>query len=102
MSSAHMRLSKGSDSLNFSMRGSVAPVKRPPHSFFVSELTGASEAEACRQAGRGPEAHLTLAEADRHTSVACVALTTVLIRRPRSVGRACSQTGEGLETCAEN
>mmetsp|Transcript_22664 Transcript_22664/g.62571 ORF Transcript_22664/g.62571 Transcript_22664/m.62571 type:complete len:282 (-) Transcript_22664:148-993(-) len=33
-SSAHMRLSKGSDSLNFSIRGSVLPVKRPPHSFF--------------------------------------------------------------------
>ncbi len=35
MSSAHMRLSTGRDSLNFSMRGSVLPVKRPPHSFLV-------------------------------------------------------------------
>jgi hypothetical protein len=32
-----MRLSKGSDSLNFSNTGSVAPVKRPPQSFLGSE-----------------------------------------------------------------
>ena len=41
MSSAHMRLSKGRDSLNFSIRGSVLPVKRPPHSFFGSEAAAA-------------------------------------------------------------
>lgn len=29
-----MRLSTGNDSLNCTMRGSVSPVKRPPHSFF--------------------------------------------------------------------
>ena len=34
MSSLHMHLSKGSDSLNLSIKGSVAPVKRPPHSFL--------------------------------------------------------------------
>mmetsp|Transcript_13265 Transcript_13265/g.38550 ORF Transcript_13265/g.38550 Transcript_13265/m.38550 type:complete len:244 (-) Transcript_13265:264-995(-) len=36
MSSAHMRLSNGSDSLYFSINGSIAPVKRPPHSFLGS------------------------------------------------------------------
>lgn len=36
-----MRLSNGSDSLNFSMRGSVAPVNLPPHSFFCSPLLAA-------------------------------------------------------------
>lgn len=35
MSSAHMRRSNGSDSLNFSIKGSVRPVKRPPHSFLA-------------------------------------------------------------------
>mmetsp|Transcript_7467 Transcript_7467/g.14687 ORF Transcript_7467/g.14687 Transcript_7467/m.14687 type:complete len:218 (-) Transcript_7467:230-883(-) len=35
MSSAHIRLSKGRDSLNFSIKGSVLPVKRPPQSFFA-------------------------------------------------------------------
>jgi hypothetical protein len=45
MSSAHMRLSKGSDSLNFSISGSVLPVNRPPHSFLVP----ASSALACVQ-----------------------------------------------------
>ena len=35
VSSCHMRLSKGSDSLNFSISGSVAPVNLPPHNFFV-------------------------------------------------------------------
>ena len=49
-SSLHMRLSKGNDSLNFSMRGSVAPVKRPPHSFFCSvpvALSSTACAVAC-------------------------------------------------------
>ena len=45
MSSAHMRLSNGRLSLNFSIRGSVLPVKRPPHSFFSG--AGASGTEAC-------------------------------------------------------
>lgn len=50
MSSDHMRLSKGSDSLNFSISGSVLPVKRPPHSFFGSEETAGAAAAgvACR------------------------------------------------------
>ena len=42
MSSLHMRLSNGNDSLNFSIRGSVAPVKRPPQSFFFSPVMAAS------------------------------------------------------------
>ena len=46
MSSAHMRLSKGSDSLNFSISGSVFPVNRPPHSFLVAASGGASAATA--------------------------------------------------------
>lgn len=37
-SSFHMRLSNGNDSLNFSIKGSVAPVKRPPQSFFSAGL----------------------------------------------------------------
>lgn len=51
MSSAHMRLSKGSDSLNFSISGSVLPVKRPPHSFLVLASGAGAEAgaaPACR------------------------------------------------------
>lgn len=36
MSWSHMRLSTGRLSLNFSIRGSVAPVKRPPQSFLGS------------------------------------------------------------------
>ena len=48
MSSAHMRLSKGSDSLNFSISGSVLPVNRPPHSFFVAASGAASAATACQ------------------------------------------------------
>ena len=35
-SSRHSLLSKGSDSLNFSIKGSVSPVKRPPQSFLGS------------------------------------------------------------------
>ena len=35
MSSCHILLSKGRDSLNFSINGSVAPVNLPPHSFLV-------------------------------------------------------------------
>jgi len=46
MSSAHMRRSNGSDSLNFSMSGSVAPVKRPPHSFFGSAAAAGPAASA--------------------------------------------------------
>lgn len=53
MSSAHMRLSKGRLSLNFSMSGSVLPVKRPPHSFFCSAPAGraaaSGAADACRE-----------------------------------------------------
>ena len=47
MSSRLMRLSEPMDALNFSMSGSVAPVKRPPQSFF-SEVGGA-EAEAATE-----------------------------------------------------
>ena len=35
MSSCHILLSKGRDSLNFSINGSVAPVNLPPQSFLV-------------------------------------------------------------------
>lgn len=44
MSSAHSRLSNGSDSLNFSMSGSVLPVKRPPHSFAAGAAGAAGGA----------------------------------------------------------
>lgn len=43
-SSRHSRRSKGSDSLKASMRGSVAPVKRPPHSFFSEGGAAADDA----------------------------------------------------------
>jgi hypothetical protein len=56
MSSFHIRLSTGRDSLNFSISGSVLPVKRPPHSLRVlSPAAGAAagaaavSAAACRQ-----------------------------------------------------
>lgn len=48
MSSRHMRLSEPMDALNFSMSGSVAPVKRPPQSFF-SEVGAAEAAEAATE-----------------------------------------------------
>lgn len=44
MSCAHMRLSNGSDSLNFSMSGSVLPVNRPPHSFLAPASPDPSDA----------------------------------------------------------
>ena len=49
MSSLHMRLSTGSDSLNCTIRGSVSPVKRPPHSFFSGAgcLVLGISADAC-------------------------------------------------------
>lgn len=46
MSSAHMRLSRGSEALNFSMRGSTLPVKRPPHSLGVASSSAAAAAAA--------------------------------------------------------
>ena len=51
MSSDHMRLSNGRDSLNFSINGSVAPVKRPPQSFLGSAAAlapGAATSAAAR------------------------------------------------------
>lgn len=45
ISSAHMRLSSGSDALNFSISGSTLPVKRPPHNLGVaSSAAGAADA----------------------------------------------------------
>jgi hypothetical protein len=46
-SSLQRRLSKGNESLNFSMSGSVAPVKRPPHNFFGSEAAALHVDRAC-------------------------------------------------------
>jgi hypothetical protein len=55
MSSAHIRLSSGSEALNFSMRGSTLPVKRPPHSLGVaaSSAAGAAGAAAAGAAAEG-------------------------------------------------
>jgi hypothetical protein len=49
MSSRHILLSEPIDALNFSISGSVAPVKRPPQSFFSD--VGAADAEAAAAEG---------------------------------------------------
>ena len=46
MSSCHMRRSKGRDSLNFSISGSVCPVNLPPHNFLVPCASGATSCTA--------------------------------------------------------
>jgi hypothetical protein len=46
MSSAHMRLSNGRLSLNFSISGSVLPVKRPPHNLRSLPLAPAAAGAA--------------------------------------------------------
>jgi len=84
MSARHRRLSKSMELLNFSMRGSVLPVKRPPHS-----LVELPDSWRTQRPTAAPDT--VTAVAARQNQRAPAAILRMMMRQGVRLGRGCEQ-----------